>query len=244
MSAAKRTRQHKTVWLKPHEITEPPASFRKNVLNYPEAQLAFASVTGARLNEELFWRMLWELACREDEGKPQASRWYSLPGLPLHALRRLPQHVRSWAAEIEGLEHRIRSNQAYRHSAGYLPLFLELQVGKTSASGVPEDLARRILKSRADLPKLTELPRLLRLYADQLEAVCKFTARHAPNAPARFRANLEFAFIEYVKRMTGRPHFPEIATLLTAAYSAHGSSKIVDARNLSMQYSRHSPRKQ
>jgi hypothetical protein len=118
----------------------------------------------------------------------------------LCALRRLPKKVRNWAAEIEGLERRIRSNQAYGHSGGSLPLLLESQVGNTSASGVPKDLAHSILKSRADLPTLPELPRLLGLYADLLEAKCKFAARHAPEAPARFRANLEFALIEYVKR--------------------------------------------
>ena len=206
MSAPKRTRQKKAVW------PEPPASFRKNVLNYPKAQLAFASVAGARLNEELFWKMLWELGCRRDDGESEASRWYSLSGLPLHTLRRLPRRVRSWAAEIEGLQRQILSNRAYGHTAASLTLFF--------------------------LPKLTELPSLLRLYADQLEAVCKFTARHAPKAPARFRANLEFALIEYVKLMTGRPHTPEIATLLTGAYHAQGSNEIVDAHNLTMRYDR------
>lgn len=210
MSAPKRTRQQKAVWLQPREISDPPPSFRENVLAYPGAQDAFARVASARLNEELFWEKLWDLARRKDDGKPENNRWYSLPGLPLRTLRRLPKRVRSWAAEIKGLEGQIRSNRAYGHSAADLALFLESQVGNTSASGIPEDLARRILKNRADLPKLTELPSLLELYADQLEAVCKFTARHAPEAPARFRANLAFALIKYVKLMTGRPHTPEI----------------------------------
>jgi hypothetical protein len=244
MSAPKRTRQQKAVWLQPRDIPEPPASFRKNVLNYPKARLAFASVAGARLNEELFWKMLWEFGCRKDDGESEASRWYSLSGVALHTLRRLPNRVRGWAAEIEGLERQIRSNRAYGHSHASLAQFLESQVGNTSASGVPKNLARSILKSRADLPKLTELPSLLRLYADQLEAVCKFTARHAPKAPARFKANLEFALIEYVKLMTGRPHTPEIATLLTGAYHAQGSNEIVDAHNLTMRYNRHSRRRQ
>lgn len=218
MSAPKRTREKKAVRLQPHDIPEPPASFRKNVLNYPKAQLAFASVAGARLNEELFWKMLWELACRKEDGKSEASRWYSLSGHPVHTLRRLPRRVRSWADEIEVLECQIRSNWAYGHAAASLPLFR--------------------------LSKPTELPSLLRLYADRLEVVCKFTARHGPKAPSRFRANLEFALIEYVKLVTGRPHTPEIATLLTGAYHAQGSNEIVDAHNLTMRYSRHTRRKQ
>jgi hypothetical protein len=113
-------------------------------------------------------------------------------------------------------------------------------MGLTSV--VPEALARRVLEGRTDLPKLIELPKLLRLYADHLEAVSRFTAHHAPKAPKRFRADLEFALVKYVK--TGRRHLPEIATLFeAAAFIARASNEVIDARNLRMRYSRHSRRK-
>src|SRR5262249_32708842 len=202
---------------------------------------AFRKIKSARLNEELFWRKLWELACRADDAK--ASQWYSLHGLPLHSLRRFPKQARRWATEIETIGKRVRSAKAYGQVASSLWLILELQVEGKTPRVFPEVLVHRILQKRAEVSKLTQLPNLLRLYADYLEAVCTFTAYHASQAPARFRANLEFALVEYVKRATDRPHLPEIATLLTAAYFARGSDKIVDARNLGMRYSRYSRRK-
>lgn len=250
MSAPKRTRQQKTVWLKPKNIPDPSAPFRKKVLDYPHAELAFAKVTRPGVNQELVWWGLWQLACRADESRLRVKRWYFLSGLPLHTLRRFPDRVRRWAAEVEMIGKKIRSDHAYRYSASSLPALLELQAdGKmmrevgTAKRAVSEALARGILERRAQLPKLAELPNLLRLYSDWIEAVCKLTAHHAPWAPARFKANLMWALIECVTRATGKPHFPEMATLLTAAYHANGSSEIVYASNLKMQYSRYSRRK-
>src|SRR5215831_11270585 len=130
MSAAKRTGKLKTVWLQPHEIPDQPPSFWKGVLDYKGATLAFRKIKSARLNEELFWRKLWELACRADDAK--ASQWYSLHGLPLHSLRRFPKQARRWATEIETIGKRVRSAKAYGQVASSLWLILELQVeGKT-----------------------------------------------------------------------------------------------------------------
>ena len=244
MNAPRRSHKRKTVWLKHHEIGDPPPSFRKDVLRYLGAKKAFATITDPGLNEELIWKWLWELARRVDDSKPQTSQWYSLPGLPLHTLRRFPKQVRNWAITIENLSHEMQLGDAYGRTASSLPTFLESQVRYGLTTVVPDALARRVLEARTDLPTLIELPKLLRLYADCLEAVCKFTAHNAPRAPARFRGNLEFALIEYVKRMTGKPHFPQIVTLLTAAYYAVGSAEIVDGRNLSAEYRRHSPWRQ
>jgi len=94
------------------------------------------------------------------------------------------------------------------------------------------------LHARADLSELIELPNLLRLYADHLEAVCKFTTYHAPKARALSRSNLEFALIGHVKKATGKSYFLQIARLLSAAYYALGSPEIVDDHNLRKRYHR------
>jgi hypothetical protein len=251
MSAPKRSRQQKTVSLRPHEILDPPASFRKKVLHYPGAELALEKIAKAGLNKELIWYELWKMTRPADESRPRVIRWNPLPGLPVQTLRRFPSRVRSWADEVEIIGTRIQSDEAFGHFAHNLPLYLEWQVmGKkiaevgTSSRALPDALARRILERRTALPNLAELPGLLRFYADSIEAVYKLTAHHAPKAAARFKAMLQHSFIENVKRVKGGPRFPDIATLLNAAYSAHGSSQTVDAHNLSMQYSRHSRRKQ
>jgi hypothetical protein len=243
MSAPKCSRKQQTEWLQPSEIPDPPASFRNEVLTYRGAEPAFQKIKGAGLNEELFWRKLWELACRVDDSKPKASHWYSLPGLPLHTLRRFPEQVREWASSIKTVGKRVRSDKAYAQVVSPLQLILKLQEEGKTPRVVPEALAHRILQRRAEIPKLTQLPNLLRLYADCLEVVCTFTALHASKVPARFRGNLEFALVEYVKRTTDEPHLPELATLLTAAYFARGSDRIVDARNLGRRYNRNSPLK-
>jgi hypothetical protein len=253
MTARKRIRQQKAVWPKPGEKPGPPASFRKKVRAFPGAKLALEKVTGAGLNKKLVWLELWEMTRPADESRPRAIQWQSIPGLPLHALRRFPSQVRSWADKVQLVGERIRSNEAYGHLAHShsLRLFLESQVGGKNMAElsiakrvVREAPMRSILERCAELPKLAELPSLLRFYADYIEVVCKLTAHHAPKAQARFKTMLLMEFIDNVKRLRGSPQIPEIATLLTAAYHAHDSGKIVDAHNLSMQYSRHTRRKQ
>src|SRR5215467_8221251 len=209
MSAAKRRHQQKAVWLKPHEIGDPPPSFRKRVLGYLGAKEALAMVVCPGMNEEFIWKQLWELALSVNDRRPEATQWYSLPGLPLHTLRRFPKQLRRWANDIENVSDKLQLSDAYSSTASALPAFLGSQIRYKLTSVVPEAVARRVLEGRTNLPKLIELPKLLRLYADHLEAVCKFTAHHASRAPAKFRANLEFALVEYVNRATGGPHLPE-----------------------------------
>lgn len=104
MGALKRTRPLKTVWLSPWETPDPPASFKRGVLGYAGAKDAFQKLTSRGVNEDLLWRHLWGLASLENRTKQESVPWYSLPGLPLHTLRRFPEQVRSWADDIERKE--------------------------------------------------------------------------------------------------------------------------------------------
>jgi hypothetical protein len=227
-------------WAQPGEIGNPPASFQNKILGDRHAKVAFQEIERAGVKPELIWKMLWEIAHSTVE-----SNWYSVSGLPLHYLTRFPKRVRGWAKDIESVSRKMQLNNAHGQTISSLPTFLGLQVGSRLPNVVPATLARRILEARADLPGLIELPKLLRLYADHLEAVCKFTAYHAYEARVLSRSNLEFALIEHVKRATGKPYFLQIARLLTAAYYALGSPEIVDDHNLRRRYyRRHSPLEQ
>jgi hypothetical protein len=244
MSAPKRTRQQKAIWLQPSEILEPEPGFREKVLAYPAAKLALSKITGPVLTEELVWDALWQMACRASERKVRAASWYLVPGFSLSKLRRFPKQVRGWAAEIETLAKRIQSHRVYGSTAHGLPQFLELQRSARRFSAkrtLPEALTRRLEGQLADLAQLAELPELLRFYADAMEAVFRLTAAFASKAPSRYKANLVWAFIDCVVRVTGKPHFSDIANLLTAACHAKGSDKIWYAHNLKMQYVRYSP---
>jgi hypothetical protein len=108
---------------------------------------------------------------------------------------------------------------------------------------IPEGLAREIVTKRSELPKLVKLPDLLDLYANYVEAVSKITAYYAPDAAAHYRVGLISPFVEFAKRVSLRDPFPDIATLLTAAYSVRGSNRIVNPRTLRAQYNRHFPRR-
>src|SRR6516225_7965488 len=232
MGVPKRTR-HYMRWTQPGEIGNPPVSFQNKILGDRHAKVAFQKITRVGVKADFIWKMLWQLAHRTVE-----SNWYSVPGLPLYYLTRFPKRVRRWAKDIENVSRKMQLSNAYGRTISSLPTFLDLQVGNRLPSVVPATLARRILEARADLPELIELPKLLRLYADQLEAVCKVTDYHASKAAALSRSNLEFALIGQVKRVTGKPYFLQVARLLTAAYYAIGSPEIVDAHNLSERYYR------
>ena len=135
-----------------------------------------------------------------------------------------------------------RIQSAYGYSPALLPSIIESQV-EGRGKPIPTPLAR-MLKARNDLPKLTELPDLLGLFADYIAAVHKLTTHFGPKALARYRTMTINTLVDYVEWATGKPHFPQIATLLTAAYYARGSKVVVHADNLRVQYNRHSGRKQ
>jgi hypothetical protein len=234
-------------WLRTGKLPKRPSTFRKDVLAYIGAKDAFATIARPALNRKLFWEKLWELAYLAEVRNPNANRWYALPGFPLRTLQRLPERVRGWADEIERLENGIQTSKAYGFLRPSLPLLLNPQLAHGRnldyAKGVPEAIKRNIVARREELSKLTELPCHLRLYADCREALFKVTAHLASQTSDQYQANLRWAFINYVENVTGRPHFEEIATLLTAAYCARGLQEIVDANNLKTQHSRYSRQK-
>jgi hypothetical protein len=167
--------------------------------------------------------------------------------------------VRSWANEIETIEKRFRSDRVYGATIHFLPLYLaetipnasvELSLGGevvrevgAAKRTVPPALARSVLQRHAEIPKLAQLPGLLRFYAEYVEVVCKLTAHHASKALTFLDGAMRLELIQTVKQATGKPHFEEIATLLTAANHALRLNKIIDPRNLREQYSRRSSQK-
>lgn len=248
-----------TVLLRPRDNPDPPASFHRSVLGYAGAKAAFEKVTGAGFDKDLLWRHLWGLAHLKKATANQKPSWYALPGLPLHTLRRFPQKVRDMADQIGQLGQQIQSDGAYGMTVNFLPLVLAGTIPGTSIEwsadghvgrevgigvrGVQADRARNLLRRHGELPKLAELPDLLRLYADYIDVVSKLTAHHAPKGAALLEAMMPLELIHAAKAQTGRYFIDEIATVLTAAYSAVGSQETVDPRNLKMQHWRRLARK-
>jgi hypothetical protein len=171
-------------------------------------------------------------------------------------MRRLPGQLRDWADTIETVGKAIQSNDAYGMTAGALPLFLlaaipnqkyEVSIGSevfqevgTANPSVAADLARSLLQrlKRTDLPKVEDLPALLRLYADYIEAISKLTAHYAPRGSTLLKRT-PLQFVELIRTVTGKAHWNEIATLLTAAYHANGCGSVeVFSKALQTQYRR------
>jgi hypothetical protein len=158
------------------------------------------------------------------------------------------------ADEIEGVDKKIRSDKVYGSTVDLLLLFLAgaipgaecelrgngeaLQEVGARIRSVPAALARGILQKRAELSKLAELPKLLRLYADYIEAVDRLVAHHAPKGASLLKAMMPIELVEVVMKLTGKPHTQDIATLLEAAYYAVGINEDVDPRNLKTLYRR------
>jgi hypothetical protein len=259
MSAPRRKYLATPVWLQPRASQRAPASFQAKVIGYPGAKEALRKLKIWGFPEHLLWRQLWGLAWLKKTPSSQNSNWYALPGISSHSLRRFPNQVRRLAKEIELVHAKIRSDKAHSLTMQFLPFFLstaipgariEFRCGAdvvrdvgTEIQTIPPALARKLLRTQAELPKLAEVPSLLRLYADYIEAVSRFTAHHASKAPALLNAMMPLELIESAKKFTGKPRANEIAALLDAAYSAVGINKIVDPRNLMMQYSRRVSRK-
>ena len=210
----------------------PRATFWIKVLNFPGADEALARIKGPELTEDVVWHTLWDVAFRSDSRHSTTNSWYSLPGFPMYTLRDFPDQVRAWAKQIKRLGEAMAANEAYSFRTPLaLAVELEYKIGPAS-NLVPDHVTRNLLGSRAELPKLDQLPALLVLYADYIEAVHNLTAKLAPKAATRYKAEAIDALIGNVRRATGKPHFEDIATLLTAAYAACGSNAVVSAGSL------------
>lgn len=227
MSAPKRT-QAKT----PH-TSKAPASFPRKVLDYPGAKVAFEKVSNSGFSEELLWRWLWLLAQMKrsfmSAHRRAPRKWYALRAFPLHKLRRFPDRVSGLAEEIERLNEAIQSDGIYRAAHELLP------VAAKAVGASPDSM-------RAELHKLDELPALLRSYADSIAVIDRLVVHYAPKAPGRVQA-VELKLAEAARKHTGKPHFEEVSSLLTAAYSAVGCEESVDMKALQMRHSRRASRK-
>jgi hypothetical protein len=262
MGAPKRKPPQTTVWLQPRTSPRVPASFQAKVLAYAGARGALRKLSDAGFGADLLWRHLWGLASLKKAPGNRRFRWYALPGLPPHTLRRFPDRVRRMSDEIERMDEKMRSDRAaYGATVHFLPLFLagaipgaktELSIDGnvlrdvgTGTRSLPAARARNLLHRLDELPKLAALPKLLRFYADYIEVVSKLAAHHASKAPALLNAMMPIELMEAVKKQTGKPHTADIAALLQAAYFAlSGIEETVDPRNLKMQYRRrNSPKK-
>jgi hypothetical protein len=190
-------------------LLPPVSSLRVNVANPPDA--------GA-----------WYLLEYPPVGLPcprapaNERRWYVLPGFPPHKLRRFPDRLLRMADDIEKLNKRIQSDGVFRAAVELLPV--------AAKATVPE--SRNI-----ELRGLDKLPELMRHYGDYIAALDRLVALFAPKAVTRDKA-MRVELAEAARKLTGKPHYEEVAALLTAAYAALGSDEIVDSRALQMQHMR------
>jgi hypothetical protein len=229
MSAPNRTQA------RPPQPSEAPVSFQRKVLGYAGAKAAFERLSNSGFPEDLLWRWLWGLAQSKRSfttaRKRAPRKWYALPTFPPHKLRRFPDRVRGLAEEIKSLNEAIQSDGVYRAARELLR-----DAAKGIAGASPDSM-------RAELYKLDKLPALLRSYADSIAATDRLVAYCAPKAPARFEAVVEPKLAEAVRKLTGKPHFEEVSSLLTAAYSAVGCEESLDTKVLQMRHSRRRSRK-
>jgi hypothetical protein len=82
----------------------------------------------------------------------------------------------------------------------------------------------------------TQLPEILDLYAEDLADLCRDLPDLAPLI-AGWEYHLAL-MCHYTERTAGRPHYLELARLLTAAHAASGKSTLVDADAVCKAYNR------
>ena len=191
------------------------------------------------LNEDALWRHLWGLAWlakKRAQKRPPIDA--ALPGSPPHTLRRFPQKVRRMADEIENLERKMQSNQFYATVTEFLPLFL---TPKTAAEfSVRDGLELEDRQERVS--RLAQLPTSLRAYADDLATRVKMAAQYGRMDLSRRVWPVQF--FRFVEACTGKPHWPEVTTLLNASYQAIGCDDLqVDQKALAMLRSRFDSKK-
>jgi len=223
------------MWLSPRDTPDPPASFKRKVLDYAHAGVAFEELTSGGVNGDMLWRHLWGLAALTKKTKSQRTRWYALPGVPQYQLRRFPSMVRGWAAQIERLDGKVRSNQPYAAISQTLPLLL---ADATENMPLSPSLALGLLQKQDQLPKLAEVPELLRLYADYIEALSKITAYYGSRVDKSFAGVMRQQLVRLVEAVTGMRHVDEVATLLTASNYAIGCDLEISPKALARQRSR------
>lgn len=192
--------------------------------------MAFQKLVNSGFDTELLWDGLWVRAQMKraftSARKLAPRRWYAMPGFPPHTLRRFPDRLARMADDIEKLNKRIQSDGVFRAAVEFLPAAAKATVSESC------DL---------DLRSLDRLPGLLRHYRNYIAVLDRLVALYAPKAVTRDKAK-QVELPEATRKLTGKPHYEEVSTLLTAAYAALGTDETVDPRALQMQHNRHSSR--
>jgi hypothetical protein len=230
MSARRRIR---TGWLAPREAPLPSESFKRLVREDANAAGALEKLVSKGMNEDALWRHLWGLAWLAKRAAQERISLNDLPGVPPHTLRRFPVKVRRMAEEIESLERKLLSNQFHALVSELLPLFLT----KKSVADFSTRNGIELEDRQEQVSRLGKLPQSMRAYADDLATRLKVVARCAQMGEPLNRV-MPLGLARTVEACTGKPHWDEIARLLTASYQAVGCDLEADPKALAMLRSR------
>lgn len=181
------------------------------ILKYPNAQAFFDKLVSNGVEPDALVTVLQNAAQFERRGEGDEA--ITPEGIPLYTIKRLPKRLEEMASTIE----RIEAHQHWTVQRGIIPR----------------------LPGEATTDELARLPKLLREYAFDLAVTAGFNPKIQATInrliPHTFRCQL----VEHVEKITGRPHYEDVATLLTAALHADGQEKDVTPESLRAYRSRH-----
>lgn len=146
-------------------------------------------------------------------------------GMSARSLRALPDKIRNLADAIE------RVNASPSVSPTYLPP----RMARRNPAHLPYPLNLTLHPGLAELSasKFHKLPATLRLYADHLRAWLKtFSPGKWGHKGVRLKTMFTLELLQLVRDSAGRPFYPEVATLLEAAYEAAGNAKTIGEGDL------------
>lgn len=198
--------------------------FWERVNKYAGAKSAIDKLAKDGIEAEDLRHWLWVAAQMEWlwQQKHKRLRNTRLAGLPFYTLERLPGYIRDWGKQLSALRTGMERDPT---AASILELvYPGANLALTNTYGLTaEEL-------------FGKLPEILSAYAHFIDVAVAIyrSAREETTAPMRAFREL---FVYYVKSATGRPHLPEIETLLNAAFSASRIRGKVDQKVLAKSYS-------
>jgi len=181
------------------------------ILKYPSAKASFARLVSEGVPSEALETLLHNAAIVERRGGEDES--ITPEGIPLYTIKRFAKSLEGIASTIE----RIETHYLWKLEGGLVPL--------TGDQATRDAIAR--------------LPELLREYA----FILTVKARVNPTTQGMIERIVPYTFrdllVENVEKLTGTPHYGEVAVLLTATLQADGQDTIVTPESLRAYRSRH-----
>lgn len=210
---------------------------RRAIQDDEEVETAFEKLIKSRCDEDVLIKKIGRVAGAYGmAGIGTSLKKKGVTGIPGNMLPERRQALADMPGQLRKMANRIEKVNA----SPINPVRFSRRVVAGSDAGVVSEEIAGVLRVVADSGD--SLPPLLRAYAVALAAASRLVPKLLPkDSFEQIAADAEVPLINYVKKVTGRPHWSEVSSILAAGLSVLGKyapdeGRFLDPTTLRMRY--------